>query len=323
MKKNPLVSIIVPVYNAEVFINRCVDSILNQTHKNIEAIFIDDGSKDNSLKILRKYSQDNKNIKVFNQKNAGPGIARNLGLKKATGDYITFVDSDDYIEKDYIKELLSKIKNNDIIISGYKICDENMKLISEKLPTGENIDHFKCLSTWCKLYKRTLIVENDIIFPPRKIGEDLLFTLKCYSCTSKITTLKKSGYVNIINKSSITHTISKKNRADLFSLIKEIDNGIDLKKYDDLYLYFYLKTLVMNLLMQPKNLKFEEYYKIYKDSFDWLEKRYQKNNRKMKLKWQNGEEFKINLCINIFIFCKKTHLIKPFLYSMNKIKINL
>lgn len=314
MKK---VSIIVPVYNAEKFIKRCVESILNQTYKNIEIILINDGSNDNSLKIINYYDEKYDNIYSYTQKNQGPGKTRNRGIDLSTGDYITFIDADDYIEKDYILNLVSKSDKKDIVICGYKRYDKNMNLIVEKLPVGSDIDYFKFISTVCKLYRKNFLVENDIKFSNRKIGEDMLFTLKCYSLTDKIDNVKSSGYCNIENLESITHCVDSKNKANLFELVKEIDNKIDLKKFGDLYLFFYIKTIIMNLLMQSK-CSFKEFYNLYMISFDWLEKTYKQNGKKLKSIWIKKEDFKINLLVNLFILFRKIYLIKPFLWLLQK-----
>lgn len=318
MKK---VSIVVPIYNAEKFIDRCFESLINQTYKNTEIILINDGSKDNSLKIIKEYEKKYDNVHVFSQENKGPGEARNKGISLSTGNYITFVDSDDFIEKDYVEKLMSKSKNMDIVICGYKRYDKDSNLLIEKVPKKADIDYFKFISTVCKLYKREFLIKNNIQFSNRKIGEDMLFTLKCYSLTNKIEKVKYAGYCNIENIHSITHTSS--NIANMFELVREIDKTIDLKRYGNLYLFFYLKTIIMNLLMQPKNESFKNYYKLYVDSFNWLEEVYKKNNKKLKIVWLKDEDFKINLCVNTFIFLRKIHFIKPFLFILKRVDIKL
>ena len=100
------VSIIVPIYNQEEFLNRCIDSVLNQTYKNIELILIDDGSTDASFEICKEYAVDNEKVKVFMKKNGGVSSSRNLGLRKATGEFIFFLDADDAIEKNVIENLV-------------------------------------------------------------------------------------------------------------------------------------------------------------------------------------------------------------------------
>ena len=107
---NPLVSIIVPIYNTSEYLPRCLDSIINQTHKNLEIILIDDGSTDDSSKIADDYAKKDKRIKVIHQKNAGQSAARNVGIKKATGEYINFTDSDDKQKPDFIETLLNLYK---------------------------------------------------------------------------------------------------------------------------------------------------------------------------------------------------------------------
>lgn len=318
MKK---VSIIVPVYNAEKFIDKCVNSLINQTYQNTEIILVNDGSTDSSYKILKKYSKKYDNIFLYTQKNKGSGETRNRGIKLAKGDYITFVDADDYIENNYIEKLISKSKNMDIVICGYKRYDSKSNLLMEKIPKCKNIDFFKFISTVCKLYRREFLIKNSITFSNRKIGEDMLFTLKSYSMTNKIEKIQYSGYCNVENINSITHTST--NIANMFDLVKEIDKTINLKKFGYLYLFFYLKTIIMNLLMQSKSISFKEYYKLYLDSFSWLEEVYNKNNKKIKIIWIKDEDMKINLCVNIFIILRKVHLIKPFLYILRKIDLKL
>ena len=112
-KKNPLISVIVPVYKVEQFIHRCVDSILNQTYTNLEIILVDDGSPDRCGEICDEYAEKDSRIRVIHQKNGGPSAARNAGLDICTGEYIAFVDSDDYIEPDMLQQLLSGIGSAD------------------------------------------------------------------------------------------------------------------------------------------------------------------------------------------------------------------
>lgn len=112
MGEKPLISIIVPVYNTGEYLSRCLDSILNQTYKNIEVIIIDDGSTDDSLKIIREYAKRNSAIKYFTQNNSGQATARNKGIKYADGEYIMFVDSDDYVSNDFCEVAYNSIHNN-------------------------------------------------------------------------------------------------------------------------------------------------------------------------------------------------------------------
>ena len=133
------ISVIVPVYNSEKYIERCVESIMAQTYQNWELILIDDGSVDNSFSILCEFEKQDSRIRVFHQNNMGPGIARNVGISRATGDYIVFVDSDDRINADYFN-LLSK-KTEDVVFIDIEQVDEDFRVLKT-----EHMSFFKNLS---------------------------------------------------------------------------------------------------------------------------------------------------------------------------------
>ena len=129
---NYAVSIVVPVYNAEKYLPKCIDSILNQTFKNFELILVNDGSKDNSLIICEDYKVSDRRIKVINKKNEGVSIARNIGINSAKGKYIMFIDSDDWIESNMVEKMYDAIQNSDIAICGSKTVEKN-KIIDSTL----------------------------------------------------------------------------------------------------------------------------------------------------------------------------------------------
>lgn len=134
MNSKNLVSVIVPVYNAEHFIEKCIHSILNQSYKNIELILVNDGSTDNSVKICDSFAKIDNRIKLIHQANSGPSVARNNGIYNAKGKYIQFIDADDYIEENMIETLVNEMeKGLDIVICGYKrIFKEENKITSTK-----------------------------------------------------------------------------------------------------------------------------------------------------------------------------------------------
>ena len=160
------VSIIVPIYNMEQYLNRCLESIINQTYENIEIILINDGSKDNSLEICKNYAKKDNRIMIIDQKNSGVSSARNSGLDKATGEYLAFVDPDDWIDKDGIEKMVDfALKHKcDIAFFDYKINDEIQK--SEKVNleyTKETKDEFMAT-----LYACALINECKTVYPALK-----------------------------------------------------------------------------------------------------------------------------------------------------------
>lgn len=134
----PKVSIIIPVYNVEKYIRQCLESVINQTYKNIEIIVINDGTKDGSMKIVEEYLED-KRIKIINKNNGGLSSARNKGIEEATGEYIYFLDSDDWIEKDTIEVLVKNSKDVDIIEANFFYFDEITKIKEKNKDISDDI----------------------------------------------------------------------------------------------------------------------------------------------------------------------------------------
>lgn len=181
----PLVTFIIPVYKAENTLRRCVDSILNQSVSAWELILIDDGSPDNSGLICENYSQSDPRIIVIHKENGGVSSARNSGLEIASGEYISFVDSDDYIESEFLEKMLNQAPS-DLIICGFKIlnADEfapkhiDVDLYSNPSILKELIDiPFYLDSPWCKLFRAAMIKEHNLRFNTNlKLSEDTLFS---------------------------------------------------------------------------------------------------------------------------------------------------
>lgn len=212
-----VISVIVPIYNAETYLKRCIESLLNQTYSNMEIILIDDGSTDNSLKICEEYSAKDIRIKVFSKKNSGPSDTRNYGLKKASGKYISFIDSDDWVEPkfyEYLYNLINEYDNTDIACVQYTTSDdniiekrENKRLLEEKEIL---IDYFcnnnimTCL--WNKLYRIETI--KDIFFDTEvgNYGEDVLFLCKVFCKTKKLIYSNMEMYHYNVQNSSITRS---------------------------------------------------------------------------------------------------------------------
>ena len=315
MKK---VSIIVPVYNASKFLDKSIGSIINQTYKNIELILINDGSKDNSYEIINNYANNYDFIKAYTQENMGAAKTRNRGIKLSKGDYITFVDADDELEETYIEALINNSNNYDIVICGYKVFDYDNKYLYEKKPLNNNANLLSQMSSVCKLYKRSLIIDNNIEFASQKVGEDMIFALNCFSKTDKINMIPNTGYLYKMNPNSVMKTLTKKDRPDLFNTIKIIDDTIDLKRFGNLRYFLYLKTIVLNIIKQPKDLTIEELNEIYIDSFKWLDQRLKKDNKRLRIKHYQNVTFKINAINNIFIIAYKLKVTKLLIKIIKK-----
>ena len=213
-----MVSIIVPVYNAEKYLHRCVDSILNQTYKNFELILVDDGSKDCSPQMCDEYSLKDNRVKVIHQDNSGVSVARNAGLNFCSGQFVTFVDADDYIGSTMIHKMLSGFQcGADIVISGFVHCYEKQeKTVFVNAPEEfdlrtlkENYDTYKISnSVGAKLYRRDLV--GNIRFNNKvSMGEDLLFNLQYYNNCRTFACIHADYYYDCTNQNSAMHVFKR------------------------------------------------------------------------------------------------------------------
>ena len=216
-------SVIVPVYNVEQYLDKCLASILGQTYKDFECIVVDDGSTDNSSAIIDKYVKQDQRFKVLHQKNMGPSAARNAGLAIAQGDYIAFVDSDDYISNEYLEKFALKIANTDadIVICGViEVLTNSQKTVCFEAPSTEVIKQNILADIWPsypwnKCYKKYLF--ENIRFSVGKIFEDVLTIPElCLSGEKIVCIPDKLYYYNRQNVNSITAKINVKKLYDLF-----------------------------------------------------------------------------------------------------------
>lgn len=279
-----LISIIVPIYNVEKYLRRCIESIMNQTYKNLEIILIDDGSEDNSGKICDEYVEKDSRIKVIHKKNGGLSDARNSGLKIAEGKYVGFVDSDDYIAVDMYEYLFNLIKNNDACISicnFEKIWDNIEKkdkeiefkqselVLDSKEALKSIIDDKKLKSyAWNKLYKIELF--KDIEYPKGLNMEDIATTYRLIYKSKKVVIGNEKKYYYIQREGSILNSKKSKYYIDYFNVFYErflffIKNNL---KYDNVYLsminfilsFYLIKGNEVDRFRKEKNVR-----KILKD----------------------------------------------------------
>lgn len=246
---NEKISIIVPIYNVEKYLKQCLESILEQTYKNLEIILIDDGTKDSSGMICDDYAKKDNRIKVIHQKNMGLSGARNTGLKNSTGDLITFVDSDDFIDNKMFETMLLSIKENDadIVECGTIFCDENGNYIKDntlnEVKIYKNEYQIKELlmnedittTSWGKLYKRKLF--KNFEFPLEKYHEDTFTTYKLLHLSKKTTVLNKGFYHYRQVDGSIMNSSFKLKHLDSIEATLERSKFIEknypeYKKYD-------------------------------------------------------------------------------------------
>lgn len=302
---NPLVSIIVPVFNVEKYLEECLDSILNQTYENIEVILVDDGSTDSSGKICDRYLKEDTRIKVFHKINQGVSITRNFGVEKSNGEYITFVDSDDFLPKLSIEILVKEIEKEkaDILVCAMKRDKVKENLNYNKIIFNREealIELFKGnlyrFSLWAKIYKASIVKKYK--FPEGKIHEDQATTYKYFLEANKIVYIDYVGYIYYRRENSILTKKYNIKRLDSFYNWQEIvenlkNENFNIKKQMYLrYLWWIFDNLnYIAFINDSKDTKFK-YMKIIKESL--------KGNR-LKLFWYNKYQLKYVILYLIFL----------------------
>lgn len=226
MKSEIKVSITVPIYGVEKYIERCAVSLFEQTYNNIEYIFVNDKTKDNSISILydviSRFNRSDKVKVIEHENNKGLAGARLTGLKNATGDYIMFVDSDDFIEPNAVERMVFEIEkdNSDIVISGFNHVFPSGKILTELPKTCSLPDYLEkvlrrevALNVWAKLYKKSLFSDHDISFVEGvNMGEDYVVTSRLMYCAKCISFIDKPLYNYVhFNNNSYTTTFKRKN----------------------------------------------------------------------------------------------------------------
>lgn len=246
--KNKL-SIIISVYNTEKYVEKCIDSIVNQTYKNIEIIIIDDGSTDNSRKLLLKY-QKNKNVKlILNDENHGLAYSRNIGMETATGDYLGFIDSDDFIAPDYFEKLMSAIvdDNADVAICDFKLIyddHEDISICCDGAVNAKNIVNNGLAASCCnKVFKKDLITKYQ--FEVGKINEDIAVVIPAIVHAKKITYVPNCYYNYYQRNNSIQNSKFSIRRFDIIEAVELTSERIeDVKNKEE-----YIDSLVFNQII--------------------------------------------------------------------------
>lgn len=322
------VSIIIPVYNSEKYIKKCVESILSQTYKNIEIIIIDDESTDNSYEVIKELQQNNSDIiKIYTQSNSGVAITRNNGIKYATGDYIMFSDNDDYLDCDCIETYVNEaIKEDaDIVIGGYRRVDLDGKTLMERKLDKSNWAKYVQICPWAKIYKKSFIDENELCFLNHPIGEDMYMNFIAFYYSKKTVTIDYVGYNWLYNVNSISSTVHKKigEESDPIPMMDKIverignDNTID----DGLYEFAYIKFIIWYLLYSSKGADSNDINREYDKLFNWLKLNFPNYNKNKNIGFfkPKGELLSVRIPIIVFYRLHRLGLGKVFLKLYSKL----
>lgn len=274
-----MISIIIPVYNTALYLDKCIESVLNQTYHNFECILVDDGSTDNSLRKCQYWSLKDSRIKVFHQKNQGVSVARNKGINVAKGEYITFIDSDDWVEVCYLEHMREAMLQHsvDLVISGFVqktnnsclhfSCDDKLiKLSSSNINEFVELNKKFLLYGPCvKLYKSQIVKKNSIEFPSQySYGEDLIFNYCYLNCIKSLYVIDRVEYNYRILGSGTLSTINRENQFQInyeqwnilnqfyetHGMINEISRNY---LYDRLWWSWYDAILLIPIVMKNKS----------------------------------------------------------------------
>ena len=211
------ISVIVPIFNAGAYLAKCIESLIHQPYTALQIILVNDGSTDDSLAIAQQYAAQDSRIEVYTQTNQGQSVARNLGLQHAKGEYISFVDADDYVDNDFYTVLMQHIGDLDCVQIGYKRVSAQGKVLLEKLPK-----HFHQFTSPCmRLYRRELFTKHDLRFPSGMIYEDVVFSLDFWGTKPSYRILSYTGYNYLANTSSTTAMRNLVAKELLFATLKE------------------------------------------------------------------------------------------------------
>lgn len=284
----PLVSVIVPVYNAENLIDFCVKSLLSQTFNDFEIILVDDGSTDNSGLLCDQYQNIDSRVRVFHKDNGGVSSARNFGIQKSKGEYIVFVDSDDYVENKYLEFLVNfkmEHKNIENIWCHFKTVKNHDTFVDMELSHKKGFEllnftkimdlHERWLDAapYCKLYEREIIINNEILFTTDlSLGEDLCFNFSYLDHTNgEIAIISNTLYYYFVDNEN---SLSNKYYSDMFSIYKRLNKMM--------YEYLIKWGCNINQITKLYNASFFKYEEVLRNTFN-------KNNLKSK-----KEKFKYN-----------------------------
>lgn len=269
-----LISIIVPVYNVEKYIKRCVESIQKQTYTNIEIILVEDGSLDNCPQICDQLATEDSRIKVIHKENGGQGLARNAGLEIAGGEYVAFVDSDDWISETHIANLYAAIKENhaDMVIGAHSTATDPENSVprpirlEEKVYEGQyvindillpligpNVDFPQDVqiesACWGKLYRRKNIVSKQITFPSERVavGEDLFFNAWCVYYSQRVVVINEIGYHYFENRMSTTRKYNSKRYDRTVNFYTDICKLVQACELEDIIAHRAERTLLLKM----------------------------------------------------------------------------
>ena len=286
------ITVIVPCYNVEKYIDKCVQSLINQTYKNLEIILVDDCSTDNTWKIINKYSKNYENIKCMkNEKNSGAGYSRNIALKQAKNDYISFIDSDDYIENNYYESMMKQLKleKSDLIVCDIFVKYDSVDGTNQRSIACEgkiekyNFIHNGLAASPCnKIFKKEDLLKYP--FPEGIMNEDIATVMAIIINSKKISYNNEVYYNYIQRKSSVQNSSLNNSRLDIFKSLNILEKRVPINKKNSKYweAIIYNQIIMFLIYVIPKEQD-KKKRKYFLKQFDLLSRKY--NIRQNNLWW--------------------------------------
>lgn len=312
------VSVIIPVYNVEKYLKRCLESVINQTYDNYEIICVNDCSPDNCQKILEEYSKKYPGLirTIVNEKNVGLGKTRERGIANSEGEYILFVDSDDYIKRDYIEQYYNTMQKEkvDVVVGGY-IRDTDGKL--RKHSVSNSVWSIVTYPIACaKMFRKAFLVENNIGFSEIRCGEDIFFSLAVFYNKAKYKVMDYCGYYYYFNRASITGSMNyeKNHEAFVASIYEEFMKKYDLsrlsyKRYAVIE-YSYISNMVNALITYGHGGGIKRMKKKYSFWMDDMKKKFPtyRKNPYVGIWKPKGQTLKIRWGVGLVMLLHRVHL---------------
>ncbi|MCI5856855.1 MAG: glycosyltransferase family 2 protein [Agathobacter sp.] len=320
MSSNPLVSVVIPVYNVEKYLARCLDSVLAQDYMSIEIICVNDCSTDNSAQLLQKYEAAHANIRVvMPEKNGGLGAARDLGMESAAGEYICFLDSDDYIAADFVSRYVEAMgADTDIVIGSF------LKCMGDKQIAGKIIDSeafaWVMPSAVVRLYRLDFLRKNGIDFRGLRYYEDGIFNLRCMVAHPRCRIINYSGYYYMVNAASITQNRKGEMLFETYisnyrALAKDIKWNESTIKDHEILEYEYVQGITICMIYNLRHAGVdlvEKFVALRREILQELFPEWRKN-RLLKIGQLKGDSVKNRAILLIFLAIEKMHLSDAFL----------
>jgi glycosyltransferase involved in cell wall biosynthesis len=316
VNREPKISIIIPVYNGAACISRCVDSVLNQTFRDVEILLMNDGSADNSLELLRAYEAKHPQIaKVHSHGNMGVAKTRNEGIRLAHAKYIMFLDQDDFIDPDYCETYFKAIETSgsDIVMGGYRRPNAAGKIVKKLTPRNAPYYKYMIMAGWAKIHRTAFLIDNNILFFDNAIGEDIIFTLREISATERLKIIPYTGYNWFFNEASVSNTNQRGLNENIDALIALLDEIFRIENTDALFEYCVVRTMIYCLLYCGKTAAPADFIRCERILFRWLQEHYPHYTKNKYVRFPpKGEAGVIASAVMVFLLLRRMKLIRLF-----------